>query len=326
MGFENVSFRASEEVKPKKALQEASVEGLKKLPTAVNRFVGEEAQMRKQSLESKFSKKSKNAKLANFEKKMPPALEIAVEQINGLLVKFLKEWGLEEYVEIDASNVVLGDTKKDEALQEIKKSEAGSYHSARNRIRMLTDWKMGNYRQFIKILAHEMIHMQAFQSWEADHYRGSASFQRRQGLRVYHWEEAESYAWLDEAITEELTKRFIIKHEREIKILGGIRKPAVIAEKTNRIVSNMERLNFSNDGYDYRAQREALSKLITSLHIHGRKKYKNRDEVFRLFTNAALNGRLLPVARAIEKAKGRGSFKEMAGLDINMQERDKTTL
>jgi hypothetical protein len=171
---------------------------------------------------------------------------------------------------------------------------------------------MGNYWGFVKTLVHEMIHMQAFQSWQMP-LTGKAK-QRRQGLNIYHSDTIGSFEWLDEAITEALTKRFLEAHQKDIEILNGIRKPAVRVEDARRKKN-------SKDGHTYVKQREALSKLVATIYIRGGKKYRTQDDVLKLFTGAALNGRLLPVARAIEKAEGRGMFKELAKLDINMKEK-----
>ncbi len=316
MNFESTSFRApggKSLGKKRQSPAEPALGGTRRKKTAVNAFVGEEAQLLSASLERTFNWRSKSARLADFEKIRSRELEEAIRKINGLLVPFLREWGLEEFVEIDAENIVLGDVKRDKALQEMAKDELGSYHSTDNRIRILTEWKAGRYQAFVKTVVHEMIHMQAFQSWQLL-AEDEGPRQRRQGLRLYHQEEAESYAWLDEAITEELTKRFMDAHEKDIVILGGIRKPSVIMEKANTWIKK-------GDGHSYKVQRDFLQQIITGIHINGRKKYKTRDEVFRLFTNAALNGRLLPVARAIEKAKGRGTFRKLANLDINLNEK-----
>jgi hypothetical protein len=317
MDFENISARASEGMKIKgpESLQTTdSLKDPKKTETAINRFVGKEAQSEQPSLEDGFSHSSTTAKLADFEREIPPALEKAIERINTLLIAFLKDWGLEEYVDIDAKKIVLGDIRRDEILREKARTSSGTYHADSTRIRILTPWEMGNYRSFVKTLAHEMIHMQSFQSWQVN-FETNRLNQRRQGMRINHGEDSRSYDWLDEAITEELAKRFLNKHEKDIDVLGGVRKPAVILERVNK-------WHPAGDGHAYKEQRKFLQQIITGIHINGRKKYKNRDEVFRLFTNAALNGRLLPVARAIEKAQGRGSFSKLAELDINLRKKE----
>ncbi len=276
------------------------------------------------SIERGFIDKSVSANIAEAEKQMPKELRESIEQINTLLVNFLRQWGLKESVSIKPENIVLSDIQSNSKEKARAKKALGEYHHDSSRIKMLTEWKAGNFKGFVKTLVHEMVHMQAFQSWDVND--SNILRQRRQGLRVRSKldipKNEDSFSWLDEAITETLTKRFIEAHEDDITILQGWRKPLVLAEKMNQKLSKI-RNSDSYDGPSYFKQRKKLEEIIIAIRGKGGvEKYPTRDHVLQLFTSAALNGRLLPVARAIEKAYGKGTFKKLAALGINLKEKE----
>ena len=63
--------------------------------------------------------------------------------------------------------------------------------------------------------------------------------------------------------------------------------------------------------YSYFKERAALKKLIQTLYEKNEDEFESEEEVFNLFAKAAISGRLLPVARLIEKTFGKGSFREL---------------
>lgn len=218
--------------------------------SGVNRFIlPPRSQHHKESIERGFIEKSVSADIAEVEKIMPKELKECIEQINTLLISFLREWGLKEAVNITPENIVLTDIHRSSKEKSNSQSAAGEYHYNANRIKILTEWKSGNFRAFVKTLIHEMIHMQAFQSWDVD--GGNHLRRRRQGVRARSKLDIlgnkDSFAWLDEAITETLAKRFLEIHESDIKILKDWRKPLVFVEKVKQ---DFKKSDFY-DGYSY---------------------------------------------------------------------------
>ena len=61
--------------------------------------------------------------------------------------------------------------------------------------------------------------------------------------------------------------------------------------------------------YSYHDERQHLNNLIDELYRKNINDFNSREGVFKLFADATINGRLLPVARLIEKTFGKGAFK-----------------
>lgn len=266
-------------------------------------------------------------------KEFTPEMREAIGQINQLLKRFLFTYGLQEFVDIVPENIEFVDYEKDQLVADTKESIAGHYRPEENKIALFGDWKRGNYRNFVSVLIHEMIHMQSFQSFEVIPDESSwrhwwARYEddsgemvvrdlrtRRVGTSITKRDGSLALDWLNEGITEELTKRFMREHERNIDILKASRRPTVLYEKYKQ--SNIKVFTLGkNDGHTYRKERDKLNQLVDTIFKYGGQGYKSRDEVFKLFTRAAMNGRLLPLARAIEKAEGRGMFRKLAELDV----------
>jgi hypothetical protein len=58
-------------------------------------------------------------------------------------------------------------------------------------------------------------------------------------------------------------------------------------------------------------ERRQLRQLIRELFERNRADFRDEEEVFRLFVTAVLRGRLLPLARLIERTYGPGSFRRL---------------
>lgn len=300
--------------------------------SALNRVIGVSQEIEKEVQEDIREHSFRTEKYQT--KEFTPEMREAIGQINKLLKRFLFTYGLREFVEIVPENIEYVDCEGDSDATVARKDQAGHYRPNDNKIALFTDWEQGNYRQFIKVLVHEMIHMQAFQSfevvpesgdswvdWYNHHYderTGKYDFvdlrRRRVGIELTQYDGVLAFSWLNEGVTEELTKLFMRKQEKNIDILKATRRPTVLYEKFKQFDRKMATQG-KEDGHSYKKERDKLNQIVDTIFRHGKGEYKNRDEVFKLFTRAALNGRLLPLARAIEKAEGRGMFRKLAELD-----------
>lgn len=140
----------------------------------------------------------------------------------------------------------------------------------------------GGRPELHKMLAafHEMVHMKSFQSVEEDEGKQRI---RRGGLRA-RVEGQEDFAFeaLDEAVTEELTKRFV------------------------------DRMKADPVEHTYPVERQALNLLIDKIAARAPRKFTEREQVFDLFASAAFNGYLLELARTIETSFGQeGLFRRI---------------
>jgi hypothetical protein len=144
-----------------------------------------------------------------------------------------------------------------------------------------------------------MVHFNSFQSLQKgkEIYEGKQVLDnRRLGLMIrsggfYHFRQ------LNEAVTEELAIRFTNRVARHLDYLKDMWDVLRIGEFNSGI---------------YSKEREELNNVINDIFEANNGEFSNREEVFRLFVDGAMKGRILPLARAYEKAYGRGSFQEFA--------------
>lgn len=178
---------------------------------------------------------------------------------------------------------------------------------------------------FTKTLIHEFMHFNSFQSITA--YKG----ERRTGFSIYGKKDEKSFAYfkyVDEAVIEELTKRFCeeylkqipsLKKEREEfektrkkAIEGGFMPKKAAEDVAFEVVREKDREKaVSIVSYSYQKEREKLNILIDGLYEKNKDQFQSREEVFALFAKSLMSGRLLPIARLVEKTYGKGAFREI---------------
>ena len=61
--------------------------------------------------------------------------------------------------------------------------------------------------------------------------------------------------------------------------------------------------------YPYHDERQQFNALVDELFERNKEDFESREQVFNLFAEATMTGKLLPIARLIEKTFGKGSFK-----------------
>lgn len=142
------------------------------------------------------------------------------------------------------------------------------------------------------------------------------------------------FHFLDEAIIAELTMRFDWQYFSKIPLIAESEEYKT-REKYYEVFNNQEAKDearkkyafardlkkYQIDGEDvisaqvkpheYEQEREKLNKLIDELYGQNMEKFNSREEVFDVFARTVMTGRLLPVARLIEKTFGKGSFREL---------------
>jgi len=179
--------------------------------------------------------------------------------------------------------------------------ERGGYVSSSGT--MLVDREESDV-EFGLIALHELTHLKGFNtlqsSMEGDHIvvrRGGFSIGSRDGSTLY-------FEDLNEAITELLTQRIFQERFAD----SGLFTEADIAAQSQREQARVE-------------VREKFSVLVGDLYEKNKQDFKSSSEIEDLFIDAAVNGRLLPMARLIEKTYGKGSFRRI-GVELGIEEGD----
>jgi len=160
----------------------------------------------------------------------------------------------------------------------------------------------------------------------------------RAGIMIYSRDgKKEYFRNLNEAITEELTKRFYFQQlknkpsfSQEVGEVEKIRERWLAKAKTEedkKTAMDISEVRSSGKkgakevfSFSYWEERGTLNNLIDKLYQKNQQKFHDRGEVFDLFAKAMLNGNLLPVSKIIDRTFGKGVFRKIGELDANVEE------
>jgi len=192
---------------------------------------------------------------------------------------------------------------------------------------------------FIKKVLYEMIHFKSYNALKK--LENSSSFDAYQiGLHTYkRSDNDESYFGnLNEAVIEELVIIFLnslIEHplfKNEFKETAKMKKHFSDQKtSTGKPLINGDEyyINFDQDNSKLwsanitrRQERRILNKLIERVFQKNMDKFKSKEEVFDLFVEAIMTGKIIRLGRLIDKTFGKKTFRKIAELesDVDQQE------
>lgn len=257
-------------------------------------------------------------------KKTPEELEL-IKAINEKIPEFVKEYGGEP-LKIKPENIHLIDEKKltEEQKRQVEKAGGASFIPEDQLIGILPSSQEPRLN-LANHLVHEILHFNSFISFTKKEKEPTI---QRVGLRILASDGTKFYLHdLDEALVAELTKRFSQRYlktipllEDEIKeredFIKGLspedQEPAQdIAYITTRKLESGEYETIIEE-YTYSEERKQLHNLINELYERNKERFNSSEEVFKVFTKALFEGKLLDVGRLIEKTFGKGSFRKKA--------------
>jgi len=140
----------------------------------------------------------------------------------------------------------------------------------------------GNNAENAHAVVHEVLHVNSFQSLTWSENRKGV---RRVGFAV-RTKNGEFFTGINEAIIEELTLKFLKKYFSELA------EEPVIEEF-------------------YKKEREVLLEITNEIYEKSPGKFNSDEDVFNVFASSVMTGKLKEVARLIEGARGKGSFREL---------------
>jgi len=262
-----------------------------------------------------------------------------VEIINGILTDmadFIKKYrGTALKITPEHIHVVDRDKLSEGQMQGILGVFGGKYWPDNQLITVHPRSDEG-YLKFAKVVTHELIHFYAFQSINFDQ-KGGQMLSRVEGFSTAVGENKDSESYLngsefyfndiEEALTEELTKRFDKEYfgsipalAEEIRKRNNLRsriKDKVAAGEIMGCTEKMEKIGGESvtrwraEDYSYQEQRKELWDLIKDVWHKNPKQFKSVEDIFSMFAEAHFTGRRLKVARLIEKTYGKGSFRKL---------------
>lgn len=262
-----------------------------------------------------------------------------ISRINKEMKKFLIQYGAEA-IEIPAENIhVIDKTKYSEekliAIYKKMGTEDGFYLGSLRGIGILRDYEK-NKLAFMQTVVHEMLHLQGFYSYQKSEKEfadstmkigdeHSSMNMRRSGFSIGTKDKKEwLFNKLNESIITELQIRFEMAHmtdwpelEREMRRRDAHAK--YVSERDNKSIDSVRRSIahiqeestsvYKSFTYPYFNERKEFNFMVDEIFNKNPSDFESREDVFNVFARATITGRLLPVARLIEKTFGKGSFR-----------------
>lgn len=270
--------------------------------------------------------------LKNFEREKTVEELKLIEQVNEKMKVFVERYG-GQYLEIKPDNIHIIDADKSSK----NKIYAGHYNPYRQEV-VLTISSDIVPLELANLLIHEILHFNSFQSAILDKADENVLKHQRAGLDVlkYHGNEISEALFrdLNEAVNEELTKRFdkeffmdfdytsASARERS-ELIEDLRsqRPDIgffddlAYEISSQSENDKQRVRMER--YPHIRERSYLWNLIAQINDKNLGKFKDEEEIFTIFANAAISGNLKPLALLMEATFGPGAFKKL-GLETSL--------
>lgn len=311
---------------------------LNKKESGVNRVIGFESEKEADILD--YFKDEFERNFLEYGEREKTLEEIAIlNRVNKDMIEFLRHYGVEA-IEIPPNNIHILDKSRftSEELKKIQErfgTESGFYRSNKQGVGIMKDYEE-NKLSFLQTVVHEELHLQGFYSyqkssrWDAeivlekdddlvgiDIRRSGFSMGTTDGKTLF-------FRDVNEAIITELQIRFermfLEKYPELASELEArddytqevAKRDDAPIEKVREVVGEVI---IDEDGerkwrsYAYHEERKNFTELIDELYKRNTSDFESREDVFNLFAQATLTGRILRVARLIEKTFGKEVFR-----------------
>jgi len=309
---------------------------LVKKDSGINRIVGVDPKDEKGILKF-FKNNFENNELGINEKEKTPEQLTLLSRMNEEMAEFLQHYGLQA-LKVPPENIHILDTSKF-TLEEVEKMQEKhkGFHSAfKQSIAVLRDYDE-NKLLFMNTLVHERLHLEVFDSYQkstpkdghfALHKGDEKTYLniRRAGFSIGTKDGKDLYFRdIDEAIITELQIRYGKEYlqkwpelESETKAREDFvqylaRKDNLSIEEARERIAGVRVRGNETQGitFPYHDIRINFNQLIDQLYEQNKEEFSTKEEIFDLFAQGTLTGKLLPVARLIEKTFGEGSFRAL---------------
>lgn len=191
---------------------------------------------------------------------------------------------------------------------------------------------------FTARMLHEMLHFKSYNALQVTKENDSRLKGYRVGLTVAARNGKEIYfRSLNEAVTEEMTKRLTAKISNDPLLSDEVRQTQkIMAENRhirpaftedtfyaaikkeiikNKDESQTTKIQVTSNDFVYKQQRKNLNTLIDKIFERNPEKFTAREEVFEVFAKGMMTGNILPIGKLIDKTFGQGTFNKFSDLD-----------
>lgn len=217
-----------------------------------------------------------------------------------------------------------------------------AYYNANLQAVIMVEHKSMSF--FASEIIHEMIHFKSWGSFRASE-KEQNFLQHRVGVQVLAVEELVAssssenpektfhyyFQALNEALTEELTKRLF--HEHDVRIVSpeeNLQTKELFArygENDEIVAGSIERkgdlMSRHRVEFSYKSERQMLNRMIDSLYERNQDTFANREEIFDLFARWMFSKSSSGIGKLVDTTFGPGTFRRLAQVpsrDIEKQE------
>ncbi|OHA87010.1 MAG: hypothetical protein A3A96_03685 [Candidatus Zambryskibacteria bacterium RIFCSPLOWO2_01_FULL_39_39] len=258
------------------------------------------------------------------------------KEIIGAIIEklnvFLSQYGAKP-LDIRETHVHILDKSKmsDDLIRHLEGGDVNTsaFYEQDKQIVVVLGWTIKSPLQFAQVISHELIHFLAFNAVQIDEKYNDGFVSHRTGLAVRQKNVATPstrstyFNDIDEAVTEELTKRFypqlqdIPPLENEYKNILKAREkfsnPDVAAIRVKEIeAGQIPSLEITMKDFAYAEVRKKFNELIDKIYEKKKDSFSSREEVFNIFARAAMTGEVKELATLVESTSGTGTFKKIA--------------
>lgn len=272
--------------------------------------------------------------------KMPEEMEI-IELANEATNEIRRKYGLEDF-NVPHKNIHI-------LLKESWKDNFPAFYHAQ--LQGIAIKEQSHNLISMKIIFHEMLHIKSYNAIQVTagespilrDYRVRLTVRERSGKRGY-------FSNLNEAVTEELTKKFVLSSlDKEIFFDEAQQTKKIIKKYSNtvdgfgrpmldddvcfaRIEDKSLRESIRDlfkegkvstrvfaDYFGYKKERKILNILIDKILEKNSEKFKDKEEVFEVFAKGMMTGNMLPIGRLIDGNFGQGTLRRIGELDQNIK-------
>jgi len=294
-----------------------------------------------------FFDNQKFKELEGKEREKTPEEVRIISLANDLTNETIKKYGLKDF-DIPAKNIHIIEERW-------LSGKASGIYNPTVQVVMMRD-----FRSKLAILyhsLHEMLHFKSYNAQqlllsteknlkvpEIENYRVGIVVISRDGRKGY-------FNNLNEAITEEMTKRIILSvlehplvldetiQTREIlpQLEGRTSDNGMPLTNEDTLYAKIEKfteqdkesglwkttISARTNGLAYFDERRILNKLMDKILEKNSEQFKDREEVFEVFAKAMITGNILPMGRLIDGTFGRGTLRKIGELDADIEGQEK---
>lgn len=318
--------------------------------SSFDRVVGKDSEVKKEHILERAAERFNNQTFENLKGKEREKTKEELQVIalaNELTNNLRSQYGLQNF-DIPPQNIHV---ISEEAWEESGEQGSAFYASSRQAVAIRE--QPANI-VFMKMAVHELLHFKSYGALQIPVEQNKVDAYRL-GLIVYTRDgKSEYFRNLNEAVTEELTKRLLATVQNHSLFRAEIERSRTIRDQYTHVkgkngplfnsdtfYTEVEGKKFwgeaigrmfefpeptkkiSVERFSYAPERKNFNLLIDKLFERNKEQFSNRDEVFEVFAKGMMTGNLLEIGRLVDRTFDTGVLRHIGELDSDIEEQRK---